>query len=1795
MTGIDVPIDPAAQVPQDPLAIERKRQAEFARENRIPWDRTAEESRRLIEAFGGSEATAMRHHFLKHSTIHPDDYSDIERELVATADTARDKMLADLSEEAASDSPFAVPYEMWLRGSNFAAQTTSDIVTGAMNIAGYETERWDVRHELETFGLVALGGMDQDQASAKSYRQQAALHMALTADERNPDLPSRAGERVLYKGSELAGMLFGTFGGGVVAAPARAVMGAGAKVATHTVGKLTSVAAAKLVQNKTARKYLTAGGNMLAQSVGWGTLRAISDSQAESGQQRDIPDRLVHGAYEAVLFPIYGAMAAVGSRAVRGIAGGALTNMQKRQAQQAMTAWSKRIGLKDVPLGKREALPYIEKAWLSAGMPGMSKVTLKEAISNPRFWAEIAGYSAAAVAAEPIGLMVLDAEQRKPLWDWVLGEGDVSKVAENYFANLLAIAAFRAGGIGEVIKNERATRSFEPPKAKAEQTPEAERRAKEAQQRKDAEVQEADPQMALIKRDVREEAEQGARRKAEEEAFEENPWLHLEREQRDAIIAQRTLREGVETSPGGNRTFIGENFFDKSSVEYRIHEGKVQERDFNSNKVWRPSERTFEEIVDKIDDAQREAVEQIVKMVSQLQVDQPLAKTFMEALTTLAAVGRSRNSNVDAALRLHEEGVLHAALAQARTPEAAKQVLGHWMEVLGGLRDTVNGTQAMQLATEARAQASTATPAELEAQAMAAGREAHAAADWLKEHPGDPRVKADLEAAEAEVRGVEFAERGDKGETADAWQDYSAELRRWIAGGMEGTKPTKPGETRKKPDAKPSRAAAAKPKAPRTPGDEASLKGRSAPWLRERAKGLGVKGVSKLNKAELVRAVAEAERAKGVDTPEAPNWVEVKEGEWRFTDESGGSFTIERTASGKNFRVLLHGKRMGQWRSLKRAKAEAESLVGQSGRIEGGALTALALGGLAGVTFGLPAGVIVAVAATSFRRGGVLDRFFVKEQITRMKESGPVGVEIHDKGFATNAETNRLVGELQEPLYEFQKKTSNNPIYTTAEQRKATAYLDSTMVGNVRNGKFTEDPEGSIFSRNQLLMEGWLSPDALEGKVARELWADQEAILSKANDWVVDSPIEHTLPSGEKVDYSSKGARFQRKYTPTALDIFSSENSGLYQAVVAEIAKASELTHPEAVTLVKEILTDRMAMHGLDGREVARKIPVIPSAIRFEGQVYELLETRPHKYVEVIVEGTAARVAYVKSFGQDQAAELDLQRRLAQEGGRADAFVNLTRSLHGMPIDKPIVAPGDPGYRIGRLWKAMTQVVRGGRLSAAFIPNVPEFVSGVAPYTGLGRALRAWKDVFSEYGDLAKKVGPLKAMHAMRSRYAETGAFRRDAPQYLGGHDKLEKVSNLAAGLARMLSGQTRMANQMNDLHAAKAAELWVEDMQRVDPVTGEKGLTPHDLGLARQALDVMGFESEVVGRMLSGEASQAEYADVVRRMPAFTQGSGSKAEHSELLNRRWFNNLFPFQSYARNKLQQHSLTLGRMVEAYKTKKAAEGKPGEAAATGEFYSAVELYGRFLAGGMASGTLALSARAFVYLGLAGLFGLFDRWQDDPIGAIREVNQQWIAGGLLNSIIESADPASSRTFGESLTRAIEPFSIGSDIMSAYGATDSYRDLGPLDRAKKLFMREVPFSRIIANHAMRDVTMEASLDHYYKWRAKYAPLGRGSAGKDPTGVSEEFRVHMRKASSALRRGDREGMKVALRKALRLKGGQSVAQSLLGKRIMSGPSWSVLDPASRQHLQDYMGPEFMGELQQYDAILEAFADAVR
>jgi hypothetical protein len=465
----------------------------------------------------------------------------------------------------------------------------------------------------------------------------------------------------------------------------------------------------------------------------------------------------------------------------------------------------------------------------------------------------------------------------------------------------------------------------------------------------------------------------------------------------------------------------------------------------------------------------------------------------------------------------------------------------------------------------------------------------------------------------------------------------------------------------------------------------------------------------------------------------------------------------------------------------------------------------------------------------------------------------------------------------------------------------------------------------------------------------------------------------------------------------------------------------------------------------------------------------------------------------------------------------------------------------------------------------------------------------AWGGLFKEYAELSAKLGnPIKAMHELRARHAESGAFYRDAPQYLGGRDAIEKYANLASAVARSFSGLTRMATQMNDMHAAKTAELWTDAMKARD-------LNKMELGNSRAALEQMGFDPETVGRMLMGEASKAEYTDVVRRMAAFTQGSGLRAERSEALNRRWFNTLFPFQSYARNKFAQEQIAREHMVDAYQTREKLRGKPGEEAAKDALYASARLYGRFWAGGLAAGSAALSARALVYLGFAGLFGLWNRWEDDPVGAAREMVEQNFMGGLLGETIKGLDPTSARTFSESIVRTVEPLSIGTDIMSAFGATDSYRDLGPVDRAKKLFMREVPFSRVIANHAMRDITMEAALDHYYKWRAKYAPLGRGQAGKDPTGVSEEFRTHMRKASNALRKDDREGMKVALRKALRLKGGQSVAQSLLGKRIMSGPSWSVLDPASRQHLQDYMGPEFMGELQQYDAILEAFADAVR
>lgn len=581
--------------------------------------------------------------------------------------------------------------------------------------------------------------------------------------------------------------------------------------------------------------------------------------------------------------------------------------------------------------------------------------------------------------------------------------------------------------------------------------------------------------------------------------------------------------------------------------------------------------------------------------------------------------------------------------------------------------------------------------------------------------------------------------------------------------------------------------------------------------------------------------------------------------------------------------------------------------------------------------------------------------------------------------------------------------------------------------------------------------------------------------------------------------------------------------------------------------------------------EDSRTIEHFPTHYRTkEGRVVQLLENDPQRIIDAVTRRFPARIAYVENFGQGGVPKelADIQATSGQAGQAAAQ--NLFRALNGMPLDDlgqgffDSVRPGTNASWAQRALNVPWTAWKGLKLSMAPLANIPE-TFGKARAMGAG-----WRiDKLIKAGFDVSFLN--RNSDAIVDDLANRGAITRDVMDWF--YNKSDVPETLNRYVINTTGAVNQFVNEFNEKLMARLADSWTTQLKN-----GEGG------AIDRFRLKVLEFRPDQIDEIMSGKASKQTYDAVIGRATEWAQGSTSQAaERSRAGGSRLWNLVTIADRFAQ-------MNVNRNFDAW-------AKAGKALADGnaswkDRLAGVAFAADLTVGQTAAAAMTLAMRAMV---VGGGAVLADKAFGSPAGLsdyLLDAMRYALLGGPIQSVVETAT-SDDRSVAESLTGGLLPVSTIQSLKDAFTGEGRYEGMTPLERTGEFLRSGTPIAPAVANIAAAvgiaedDPELDASISAYWKWRSKYAPSGHMQGLEaDTTG----FRAAMRKAVNAMRDG--EDPAEAIGAAIAAKGGKTVRQSLQGKRLLKG-----LKPEQLAELREYLGERTTTKLEQYDALLDAWA----
>lgn len=701
---------------------------------------------------------------------------------------------------------------------------------------------------------------------------------------------------------------------------------------------------------------------------------------------------------------------------------------------------------------------------------------------------------------------------------------------------------------------------------------------------------------------------------------------------------------------------------------------------------------------------------------------------------------------------------------------------------------------------------------------------------------------------------------------------------------------------------------------------------------------------------------------------------------------------------------------------------------------------------------------------------------------------------------------------------------------------------------------------------------------AIEGTAPVPTYAQRLVAMAQQANVEIGQLLQPVIPG-----FKATGA-FQRNLTAWGYDIIREGRGKVWQDWTQGLAVANGL-RPSTVRGFfrkwKAILDDPMPdMARLEkiNQDFSRVFPEAVTHVRVGEVGPGVWQPVMHADLFNYLENAARRATHVRAFREFYPMDASGRAmfRALQNASRRELnsdyqkdWDSLIRTLHGHPTDSYTdFGILRPGTALGETFRFINSTV--GNLASRMVLTGQMFVQP-------GENIAGSTPVFLGYRNYLRALARIRQLYPQMEQQGMVNRVMHDMTY--DPNSPVRSAFRIAGNVLSRAFAETAL-NELQEAHAATTARVVSERIKAGTLSSWEQRQLP-------LTFKSMGFTKPQVADLMRGDPDLL--AAFERKAASFlTSGNKAIAEGSRLGANRLFNSVFRFQLYPMMKLNQLRKVMGNFGEAMRS-----------GSNSEKVAASEQMARFLFGAAAQGALTVGITALAYEGLMGAGIRLREAMDDTVGFLVESFAATMSGPMYLLYRGSKNKGLSG-IGEQSLRTFFPYAIANDMMDAAHGAGQYRNLDAFERAGKFVSQKLPGTRFLrlgmsaAGLSTENVKLDAAIKGFYRWRRD--ALGfREQEDFLNADTRKQFRIEMKRAVEALKRGDAPEFNLRLRQAAQqARKAGSVTQSLRSSKILKRPDGANLTPQEMDALTNHIGEDAVNMLRYFDGMLDAQADAL-
>jgi hypothetical protein len=645
--------------------------------------------------------------------------------------------------------------------------------------------------------------------------------------------------------------------------------------------------------------------------------------------------------------------------------------------------------------------------------------------------------------------------------------------------------------------------------------------------------------------------------------------------------------------------------------------------------------------------------------------------------------------------------------------------------------------------------------------------------------------------------------------------------------------------------------------------------------------------------------------------------------------------------------------------------------------------------------------------------------------------------------------------------------------------------------------------------------------------------------------------------------------KFQRNFTAAAYDIVRNGRGLEWRRWTKGLALENGMPVDEVRQIFRD-MKEELDKPGIDighlekmNQDFNRKLPKVVTHLKVNGMWEPLVHADLFNYLENTAQRAAHLKAFRETFPNTPAGRLKLEemrKSVSTEMGASGqaSFDALIKTMQGIPTDQ--YTPGFPGQAARTINNTVGNLLAKMALTGQIFVQPGENLAGSTPvFLGYKNYIRGMARIAELYPELEKMGAVNRAMHdfSVNQNSPIRSAFR-------------------AAGNVVSKASMQQALNELQEASAAATAHVVAERISTNNLTKWEKRMLP-------QTFKAMGFNPEEIAGIMQGD--EALLGQFVRKAAAFlTSGNRAISEGSKIGANRLVNSIFRFQSYPMMKINQLRKVTGNMAEAWTSGNAQQKR-----------ASTEMFARFMLGNTMQGAATVAITSLFFGGATGLGITLKEAADQKFKFLVESFMATATGPLYLAMRGMKDKGTPGVT-DSLLRMIFPYSATTELMDMTQSKGRYRDQDVTERIGTFIGARTPGTRALAQGlalfglSRDDKKLDTAMTALFRWkRDKFGfDESRQYLKDDP---SKEFKIQMRKAVMAMRRGDVDAFQDAYMAAAGEKAdlGKKGGVSFSARKVMRTATGEPLDEDQKEELRQRIGDDAVDRLEYYDLMLDA------